>query len=352
MCGFLATKTPTIRQDAALANMVLYGKLANARVTADGGVTELYIDKVLKSHPFLGDQKVIKIPRYVTIDPKDPYFVLFVDVLKGKLDPYRGIVAKSPAVVEYVQKVLALDGRDRTKTLLFYFDYLDHKDAEISNDAFREFAQATDPEIGQVGGQLAADKVRRWLQDPQTPADRLGLYGFLLGSCGGDQDASLLRSMLDKPTERTNGAIGGLLSGYIRLRPREGWKLADALLGDTRRPFIERYGVVGAVRLYHGWQPTETRAEVLRCLDVLVNQGDLADLAIEDLRRWQLWDLTDDVLGQYRNTTHSAPIVRRAIVRYALSCPKAEASRFVAEVRKQDPELVNDVEEGLRFERK
>ena len=46
-----------------------------------------------------------------------------------------------------------------------------------------------------------------------------------------------------------------------------------------------------------------------------------------------------------------APIVRQAILRYALSCPKTDpaAATFVAERRKQDPELVKDAEDALRF---
>ena len=42
--------------------------------------------------------------------------------------------------------------------------------------------------------------------------------------------------------------------------------------------------------------------------------------------------------------------MKRAIVRYALSCPKAEAKQFVERIRITDSEMVKDVEEGLKFE--
>jgi hypothetical protein len=108
--------------------------------------------------------------------------------------------------------------------------------------------------------------------------------------------------------------------------------------------------VLGTLRFYHGWKPTESRQPVLRCFAELLGQGDMADLAIEDLRRWQLWDLTGEVLAQFGKASHSAPIMRRAIVRYALSCPNPEAKDFVAGLRTSEPALVADVEESLQFE--
>ncbi len=351
-------QSATLRQDAAQAKLVLYGTLLNPRLnagtdaTASGGSTDLRIETVLKTDPFLGDKKLIELPRYVPFDPKNPpKFLVFCDIFNGKLDAYRGIPVRSAAVADYLKGALALDPRDRTKALLYFFSYLEHRDPDVANDAYLEFAKASDQEVGQVASQLAADKLRTWIQDPQTPAHRLNLYGFLLGACGGDRDAAMLEALLQKPTERMAGALGGLLSGYIQLRPREGWELAWFMLRDRRRPFTERFAVLGMLKFYHGWKPEETRQEVLRGLGALLSQNDLADLAIEDLRRWQMWDLTSEVLALYGKKDFDAPIQRRAIVRYALSCPRAEASRFVAQLQKQDPDLVKDVEESLQFEK-
>jgi hypothetical protein len=85
---------------------------------------------------------------------------------------------------------------------------------------------------------------------------------------------------------------------------------------------------------------------------VTLPQGDIADMTIEDLRRWQYWDLTPQVLAQYGKESHNAPIMRRTIARYALCCPRPEAARFVADMRRQDPELVKDVQDQLEFEKK
>jgi hypothetical protein len=351
-------QSATLRQDAAQARLVLYGTLLNPRLNAGadaltaGGTTDLRIERVLKADPFLGDKKVIELPRYVPVDPKNPpKFLVFCDVFNGKLDPYRGAPVKSAAVADYLKGALALDPTNRTESLLYFFNYLEHPDPEVATDAYLEFAKASDQDVGQVAAKFSPDKLRTWLQDPQTPASRLGLYGFLLGACGGDRDAALLHALVQNPTERTAGALGGLLSGYIQLRPRDGWELALARLRDNRRPFTERFAVLGMLRFYQGWKPEETRREILRCSAVVLGQSDLADLAVEDLRRWQMWDLTGDVLALYGKKDFDAPIQRRAVVRYALSCPRPEAGRFLTALRQQDPDLVKEVEEALQFEK-
>ena len=352
LCSMNVQQAQTFRQDAGQARLIVYGTLENPRLVGSAGETDLRIEAVLKPDPFLKGAKVITIPRYVPVDPKDPpHFAVFCDVYNDKLDPYRGVPFKAKEAVDYLKGALQLEGKDRTAVLLYYFPYLEHPDKELANDAFLEFAKANDREIGQVAPRLAPERLRTWIKDPETPVNRLALYAFLLGACGGDPDAALFRGLLQNPDERATSALDGILGGYIQLRPREGWDLAQALLGDEKKPFPVRYAVLRTLRFYHGWKPEETRDRVLQGLAAALPEGDLADLAVEDLRRWQLWDLIKDVLAVYGRKSHNAPIMRRAILRYALSCPRPEAAAFVAERRKEDPGLVKEVEESLQYEK-
>jgi len=93
----------------------------------------------------------------------------------------------------------------------------------------------------------------------------------------------------------------------------------------------------------------ESRAEIVKCYRALVTKGDLADLAIDDLRRWQWWDLTADVLAQFDKPSHASKIVQKGIVRYALQAPGEEAKLFVAAARAKQPKVVADVEETLKL---
>lgn len=343
----------TLRQEVGQARLVLYGPVIKSRL--DAGVTgssDLQIDAIVKSDPFIANKKVVELPRYLPADPKDPpRFLVFCDVFRDKLDPYRGVPVKSAAVVDYLKGAMALDPKDITAALLYFARYLEHADKEIARDAFLEFAKAGDQDVGKVAGRLSPDKLREWLKDPQTPSERLGLYAFLLGACGGAADADYLKSLLQAPNERTLTAFDGIMAGYLQLRPQEGWVLVHSLLKDESRPFQVRFAALRTLRFYHGWKRDSVRDSVIRGLALLLPQGDAADLAIEDLRRWKMWDLTADVLAQYGRKSHDAPLMRRAIVRYALSCPKPEAQEFLRKLRASDAPLVKEVEESLQGEK-
>ncbi len=343
----------TLRQDVGLSKLVLYGTLTSSRLDGTGGgTTEMAVERILKNDPFLTGKKTVILSRYVPVDPKaPPKYVVFCDIFKDKLDAFRGIPVKSPALADYLKGAIDLDPKDRPAALLYFFRYLDHAEQVIANDAYLEFAKATDQEVGQVARRLEPARLRKLIQDPATPANRLGLFAFLLGACGNDADAVFLTGLVKNPTERTLSALDGALGGYMQLRPREGWQLVQDILRDSKRPFSQRCAAIGTVRFYHQWKGKEIDREVLRAMSVLLDQGDIADMAIEDLRMWKLWDLTPSVLAQYGKKTHDAPIMRRTIVRYALCCPREDAARFVGQRRKQEPDLVKDVEETLEFEK-
>jgi hypothetical protein len=347
---FSVAQSPTLRQSADGASLVVFGTITKQELTAGGkGASELQVEAVLKPHAYLDKKKSIQIPRYIPGDARNPpRFLVFCDVVKDNLDPFRGVPVKSAAVAEYLKGAIALNPKDPAQALLYFFRYLEHPDKDVAQDAFLEFAKASDKEVGQIAGKLSAEKLRGWLKDPQTPAERLSLYAFLLGACGGEPDVAFLRSLLQETGDRVVTAYDGILSGYIQLRPKEGWNLAVEILRDGQKPFAVRFAVVRMMRFYQGWKPEETRPQVVRGLEAVLAQGELADMAVEDLRRWEIWDLTDSVLAQFGKKVSDGPIVRRAIVRYALSCPKPEAKRFLDELRQKDGEMVREVEESLK----
>lgn len=351
-CDPSSQKLQTYRQEARTSKFVVAGTLTNARLVGDNGLTDVAIEAVVKDDPARGGRTVITLPRWTPIDPKKPKRVLvFCDVYEGKIDPFRGVNLRGAAVPEYLKAALALDDRDRVAALLYYFRHLDSPDPDVAADAFLEFAKASDQEIGAVGPRLDPAKVRKLLADPKTPADRLGLYAFLLGACGTRADADTLSSLVEKPDDRTATALSGVLGGLIELRPEDGWKRAVAILEDPKRPYQDKLSVLGTLRFYHAYRPTEYRKPILAGMATVVAQGDMADMAVEDLRRWQWWDLTRHVLAQYNKPTHAAPLVKNAILRYALCAPDADAAGFVKAIEATVPALVREVRESLEFER-
>jgi hypothetical protein len=242
LCGGALQQSPTLRQEAAQPNarMILFGPIQNVRGATS---TELTIEAALRSDPIIASKKVLDLGRYLPADAKNPpRFLVFCDVIKDKVDAYRGIPIRSAEGLEYVKKALALNPKDAAGNLDFYFRYLEHPDKEIAFDAFLEFVRANDQQIGQASGKLSAEKLRGWLKDPQTPPERLSLYAFLLGGCGSDADAAFLTTQLKDDGERTVNAYDGYLGGYIHLRPREGWEKVVSVLRDGRRAFASAPG--------------------------------------------------------------------------------------------------------------
>src|SRR5262249_36277524 len=148
---------------------------------------------------------------------------VFCDVFKGKIDPYRGVPVQADSdMVKYLTGAQAVKDKDVSARLRFYFDYLDNKEIEISNDAYKEFGNADYKDYRDMAKKLPANKLVGWLKDPNTPTFRYGLYASMLGHCGTDKDAEVLRAMLEDPQKRISTGVDGVLAGYVMLKPKEG----------------------------------------------------------------------------------------------------------------------------------
>src|SRR5437763_2748044 len=133
-CPFCSMQGQTLIGDVNQASMVLFGTFANAKLDASGdlgqGSTDLVIEATVKKHEILGDKKVLTLPRYVPTDKNsDVKFLVFCDVFKGKIDPYRGVpVPADSDMVKYITGALEVKDKNVAARLRYYFDYLDDKD--------------------------------------------------------------------------------------------------------------------------------------------------------------------------------------------------------------------------------
>jgi len=83
---------------------------------------------------------------------------------------------------------------------------------------------------------------------------------------------------------------------------------------------------------------------------LLLDHGDMADFAIEDLRKWKRWEMCDRILELFGKKSHDVNVVKRSILRFALQCPEPSARAFVDAQRRRDPNWVKDTEELLKIE--
>jgi hypothetical protein len=357
-CPFCSAQGQTLTNDAAQASMILYGRLTNARLDpndVNAGSTDLIIETVVKSHEILGDKKQLTLPRYLPQEKENQYkYLVFCDVFKGALDPYRGVAVKADSrIAQYLKGALAVKDKDTATRLRYFFDYLDDSDVEVSNDAYMEFGNADYKDYRPVAEKVASDKIAKWLTDPNTPPSRLGLYGSMLGHSGKAEYGKLLRGHLDDPQRQYTSGIDGILAGYVMLQPKEGWQYVTDLIKDPKKDFLLRYAALRTTRFFHDYRPDLVPAkDVVAAVTILLAQKDIADLAIEDLRKWEDWGVADRVLDLWGMASHDVPIIRRSIIKYALSCPKdnQRIAAFIAERRKENAALLDDLEELLRME--
>jgi hypothetical protein len=175
----------------------------------------------------------------------------------------------------------------------------------------------------------------------------LALYALLLGHCGGNADAELLRRLADRLLKQDAGRVDGVLVGFTLLASREGWGRIRMTLADRTKAFVTRWAALRAARFFYARPEVVARQKVLDAMRLAILDEQLADFPIEYLREWRCWDLTNDILQLYERPTHNQPRIHRAIVCYALQCPHNEAIDFVARLRQTDAKLVREVEEWL-----
>src|SRR6185437_12593567 len=367
-CPFCSATGETLAGEVAQADFIVYGTLGNAQRDPsefNKGTTDLKIELVIKDNEYLKGRKSVTIPKFLQASKKDAKQLVFFKVYDGKLDAYRGDeVGGDSKLPEYLKGAIAVRSKDVQTRLRYCFDYLESSDLVISSDAYTEFAMADYKELGDFAKTLAKDsskskQVLAWLKDPNARATRFGLYGLILGHCGKADDAKALRALLDDSTRSYSSGLDGVVAGYVLLDPKAGWEYLLTIVGDAKKDFSVRYAGLRTVRFFWENRPDVIPGkQVLAAMQALMTQPDLADLPIEDLRKWKQWDQAPTVLKYGAAESHaSIPIVYRAILKFALSAAQADpknaaAAEFVAKARAKDAKKVEFLESLLKDEQK
>jgi hypothetical protein len=361
----------TLTSEVAQADFILYGTLSNAKPDpkepgTSKGTTDMTIEAIIKSHPLVQDKKVFTIPRYVPPDVKPTKYMVFFNVVNGEVDPYRGVaVSANSPLPEYIKGALAVKGKDNVTRLRFFFDHLESPDLEISGDAYNEFAFADYKEVVELAPTLPADTIMKWLKDPNTRASRYGLYGLFIGHCGKPEHAKELRQLLDDPERKFSSGLDGMLMGYILLDKKAGYEYLMNILRNPENEFLIKHAGLKVLRFFWEYRndiqkfkkhEVLSRKEILNGMTALLAHPDIADMPIDDLRKWKAWEMTNTVLKYAQVESHNKlPINRRAILKFALAAswddPKNTAAvNFVAQARQNEPDRVKLLEELLRDE--
>jgi hypothetical protein len=382
-CPFCSSQGQTLSGEVGQADFIVLGTLSNMKRDPDDptrGSTDLTIQTVVKPHPYLNGKKMIVLPRSISVDTsgkKDNRFLVFCgvnnpsgDIARSAvistlayanfdgvtIDPYRGEEIKGASKLgEYLKGAIEARDKDSITRLRFFFDYLDAGELIINSDAYMEFGNTDYKDVRKVAETLPPEKLLKWLKDPGTPASRHGLYGLLLGHCGKLEDAKALRELLDAPDNAYSSGLDGMIAGYILLNPKEGWEYLQGIIANSKKEFSVRYAALKVLRFLWENHPGSIKKEqIIEAMKAMVMQEDISDLPMEDLRKWGQWDQTDFVLSIAALPSHNKQIVKRAILRFALSAAEQKhvgAIAYVEQARKEDPDRVKFAEEMLADEK-
>lgn len=381
-CPFCSVQGQTLAGEVAQADLIVLGTLKNARRDNNDlskGTTELHVDSIVKDHPYASGKKMLLLPRYVQVDPSNPNAKIMVflnlysttsdtaaaaavspivltNFSRYQLDPYRGDeLEKDSKLPAYLAGASAVREKDAVTKLKYFFDFLDSPESKINTDAFLEFANADYKDVRAVSEGANLDKVLGWLKDKNTPASRFGLYGMMIGHGKKKEHATALRELLDDPKKHYSSGLDGVMAGYVMLDPSNGWNYLLDQLRDEKKDFQIRYAGLRVLRFFWENRPDVIEnKKVVEGMKLLIAQSDIADLPIEDLRKWDRHDAAEYILEQGQKESHrTIPIVKRAVLRYALTIEgKCEpAKSYVKKIEIEDPDRVKLVREMLADEK-
>lgn len=389
VCPFCSAPTLTLTEQATQSDAVLLatwksaskgqGELTDAGGNRAAASTTFTVTRVMK-----GPLKAGQTVRLVGYQPAEPGAAfLLTGIGSGVIEwdlpaefdaaAFDYLAASPPPVKAGGEKVPA---RDR---LPYFVKFLEYPDDTIANDAYGEFANAAYEEIAAAKAVFPRAKLREWVTAPDTAPSRLGLYGLLLGLCGGPDDAAAVEQLVMSPTEDFRIGLDGVMSGYLLLTGPDGLErlrktkleaeqLTDAagkpVLGADGQPvpvpFSETYAAMQAVRFMWSFGGDAIPKDQLKAaMRTLLARPELIDFAVADLARWKDWTVIDRLAKLYDDPAYGTPGIKQSIIRYLLAASKdtsdgtakpehvAKAERYLAAIEKSDPEAVARVKQFL-----
>lgn len=262
----------------------------------------------------------------------------------------------TPAAFKYATEAPSPRGTPPEKWLKYFGDFIHDSDPVIATDACQRFAMAPFKDFTKAAQKMSRADVRKWVLDPKSTGECLGLYGKLLGVRGRADDAKALTRRINEDTEDWRTELEGLMSGYLMLTGADGLVLVDEQLKDFEIPYSEANDILKSLRFMKRNLPDRIEDQrLLQSVRLLLDRPDFSDLVISDLQRWKDWSVQDQLMKMYPKGT---PSIKRAIIRYMLACSKdgpkkdagkapehaAAARKHLEELRRIDPKRVEETE--------
>ncbi len=260
----------------------------------------------------------------------------------------------------------------RPERLAFYANFLEHTDSDVAIDAWTEFASAQFDDIAPIQDRLPHERLASIVANERDGTSQLhspewlGLYGMLLGLCGDDADACIMREMVLKPPvspDMPRFGIDGIMAGLLLLKGEEGLDLLESnITNNPSAPISEHLAVRNACSFM--WSYGGDRIPKLRLQQVVrsyLREPRLAAVVLPDLGRWKDWDSVTLIQELHDDPEYADTVTQQDIVQFLLAAERevgaagsgesspmlAECLKLLDHYRQHSPTVVQGAEAGV-----
>lgn len=369
-CPFCPPAAPTLSEQAAASDAVALVSFvaSTAASTAENNApsSTFKVVEILKNFEGrLEKDAEIKIPEKLAGRAGD----LFLLMGKAEGRDAKNITWDTPSAIseigfQYLKQAPAPE-TPKHQRLKYFLKFLEYSDPLLADDAYYEFAAADYEDVVLIKDELQPERIKKWINDPDTLAPRLGLYGLMLGLSGDDDDAELLKEKILDEADKTRLGIDGIMGGYLLLTEEEGMQLIEETkIKNPEAPVADVHAAMSAFRfLWDYGEGVIPRSRLIEATRLLIDRPDVANLAIADLARWKDWSVMDKLMEVYKKGDPTNPLgniaIRRAVIRYMIAAtldqpetadPEnppahvAKAQKHLENLRLLDPKAVSQAE--------
>lgn len=245
----------------------------------------------------------------------------------------------SPAGRDYLLAVANIP-KDSPR-LEFFIKYLENGDEMLARDAYDEFANAPYADVIALREKIDRQQLVAWIQDSDVPVSRRRLYLTMLGVAGTIEDTEMLEAFMRSTDRKQKAGLDAMIACYLTLKGAEGMPLIEELfLGNGKAEYSDTYAAIMAVRFHGTESEVIPRDRLLKGLRMVLDRGDLADLVIPDLARWEDWSVMPRLVELFKNADKDSNWVRVPVVNYLRACPLDTAKQQIEVLREIDPDAI------------
>jgi hypothetical protein len=256
-------------------------------------------------------------------------------------DPWIIEVSAEQELVAFLARAVELSShltkkqtvRQQSQYLRFFVPLLEHPHPKIADSAYNKIARAPYEAIRRIETEIRPEQLLAWIEDPQIAQARKSLYITLLGVCGGDREAAIIRKWIDAGWQQQNTEnLGALLTAHAQLNEEETIRFIEkSYIQNRDRKLGELIAAVNALRVHGQADGKVSRSRIVTSFQLLLRERPaLTEMVVEDCARWEDWSVAPKLMELYAGGKQ--PWNNAMIIKYLEACPLPSAKLFVQRV--------------------